>query len=63
VKGFSAFAAAGIPPGLGAERRAGVADDLGGEILDFEEAFFELLRFEEIARASVADGGGLGGGW
>ena len=40
-----------------------MADELGGEVLDLEEAFLELLRFEKIARAGVAQGGRGGVGF
>src|SRR5690606_14029297 len=63
VEGFAALTGAGVPPGFAGLGRAGVADELRAEVLDFEEALFELRHDVQVARAGVALGGGVGWNW
>lgn len=58
VERFAAFASAGIPPGLAGKGRGGDADELRGEVLDFESAGFKRFGFEEIVGAGEAEGVG-----
>lgn len=64
VKGLAALAGAGIPPSFAGHGGAGVADELGGEVLDLEEAVVKFVGLEEVFGAGVAEGvgGGRGGG-
>ncbi len=64
MQGFSAFAGAGVPPSLFGRGRGGDADELRGEVLDFEGAGVEGGGEEEILVAGVTQrvGGTPGSG-
>ena len=56
VEGFPALARAGVPPRFSRSRRGGVANELGGEILDFKLAGFKLFRLKKILGACKTKG-------
>ena len=53
MEGFSPLTGAGVPPGLARLRRAGVAHELRGKILDLEGTRLEARGLVEVLGAAV----------